>query len=206
MSLEEVAKGIGTSNQQISRLERGTQRLNTDWIYKLSNFFGVSSAVLMGDGDIPVQSQNIALQRKESSLQSGVVGVIGGNPFGPDTVPVLGNANGSSEAIMLNFDEPIGHLPRHPNQVGMKGAFALYARGDSMFPRYMPGDPVYAISNRPPAKGQDCFVEMKNGEGFIKNFVKQTDKELVCRQYNPAKEWKRHLSDVKAIHAVVGRG
>jgi phage repressor protein C with HTH and peptisase S24 domain len=147
-----------------------------------------------------------SIRNSEYLLQSQVAKSMGDIPFGPDVVPVLGNANGSSEAIMLNVDEPIGELPRHPNQFNMKGAFAVYARGESMYPRYKSGDPVYAIANRPPARGQDCLVEMTNGEGFLKEFIKQTEEYIICEQFNPPGEWKRKLSDIHAIHAIVGRG
>lgn len=218
-----------TLNRRTKDKVEVTHKLSFPSLAKIAKFLNMEPAQLVAyraalekaiqeNADIPsfsisaVKQTDPALQYKESmrnadfSLQSGVVGAIGENPFGPDTVPVLGNANGSSEAIMLNFDEPIGVLPRHPNQVGMKGAFALYARGESMYPRYMPSDPVFAIANRPPARGQDCIIEMNNGEGFLKCYVRQTDKFLVCKQYNPDIEWKRPLSDIKAIHAVIGRG
>lgn len=151
------------------------------------------------------QTKNIKIP-SESSLQPKVADDIENISFGPDMIPILGNANGSTEALVLNFDQPIGQILRHPNQKGMKGAFALYARGESMSPRYMPGEPVYVIANKPPQKGQDCIVEMKNGESYLKIYTKQTEAELICRQLSPDKSWKRLLMDIKSIHAVVGRG
>lgn len=126
--------------------------------------------------------------------------------FGEDTVPILGHANGSSDAIMINFHNEIGQAARHPNLKGIKDGFALYAAGDSMSPRYKSGELIYVACKRPPLPGQDCVVEMQDGVGFVKEFSKRTAKEIVCMQYNPEKEWRRLLSDVKAVHAVVGRG
>lgn len=126
--------------------------------------------------------------------------------FGPDTVPILGHANGSPDAVVINMDNEIGRALRHPNQQGLKDGFALYAAGDSMSPRYRPGELVYVAAKRPPIIGQDCIVEMTNSDGFLKEFVKFTDKDILCKQLNPPREWKRPLSEVKAVHAVVGRG
>jgi len=107
---------------------------------------------------------------------------------------------------MLNPDNKIGFVDRHPKQVGMIGSFAVYAHGDSMYPRYKAGEVLYCIENRHPIRGQDCIIELTNGEAFIKEFDKRTEKEIICRQYNPATTWKRPLSEIRAIHLVVGQG
>lgn len=128
------------------------------------------------------------------------------DPYTSEYIPILGNANGSKEAVMLNFSDPIGKVKRYSSQENVKGAFALYARGTSMYPRYKGGELVFLVPNREVTIGNDCVVELNNGEAYLKEFVKRTDKEIICRQFNPAKEWKRPLSEIKAIHAVVGRG
>lgn len=140
--------------------------------------------------------------KKEIDSHAQVVEQRVGHSFS-DTIPVLGSANGSSEALVLNFDDPIADTPRHPEQEGFKNAFAMYVIGDSMTPRHRPGEKVYALASLMPKRGQDCIVEMQNGEGYIKTFEEKTKKEVICTQLNPEQKWKRLLSDVKAIHAVV---
>lgn len=126
--------------------------------------------------------------------------------FGPDTVPILGQANASSKATILNYDEPIGEALRHPNQKGVKNAFYLMIYDESMSPRYYPGERAAVNGGSMPIAKSDCIIELNNGEVYIKQFVKTTAKEVICSQLNPKQEWKRLLSDIKAIHAVVGRG
>jgi phage repressor protein C with HTH and peptisase S24 domain len=128
--------------------------------------------------------------------------------FGPDTVPILGMANGGDpNAIhIVSTGDEIGRAPRHPNQAGMRNAFAVYTSGESMAPRYRNGELVYVGGGVPPLHGQDCVVELQGSEGYLKEFVKRTDKEVICRQHNPPKEWRVGVEKVKAIHAVVGRG
>lgn len=133
------------------------------------------------------------------------IGTVADIQFGPDTVPILGSANGSSEAFVLNFDEPIGEILRHPGQKNMNGAFAIEVRGSSMTPRYKAGWIVYPIANKYPRPDQGCIIEMKNdGEAFLKVFIRETEKEIICMQYNPEKEWKRLKSDIKALHSIAG--
>lgn len=200
LTQRELATQIGWSQEDVSRAENGKTKLTDNKIRKLADFFNVNSSVILGDEKILMEKRyNVIDSFKKQSERNQV-------HFGPDTIPILGLANGSPEALILNFDEPIGEILRHPNQVGMKGSFALYARGESMSPRYMSGDPVYVIANKPPSKDQDCIIELTNGESYLKRFTKQTNKELICYQYNPPREWKRLSTEIKAIHAVVGRG
>lgn len=196
-TLEYAAKLAGTTNQHLSRLETGTARLNVDWIEKFSEIYKIDASEILNASQKP-----FPLQKEYPATMSDSIPV----QFGPDTIPILGHANGSNDAVMLNTDSEIGRALRHPNQQGMKGAFALYACGESMTPRYMPGELVYAASKKPPIRGQDCIIELNNGEGYLKQFDKIESDEVLCKQLNPAKTWKRQLSDVKAIHAIVGRG
>lgn len=190
----------GWSQPDVSRAELGVTPLGEEEIRQLSEVFDVGVGEILGESEKKIKNQ------EESRLPTATEGSMSPVSFGPDMVPILGSANGSSEALILNFDEPIGEIMRHPNQKGMKGSFAVLMRGESMYPRYKEADPIFAIYNRPPSRGQDCLIELTNGESFVKCFIKKTAKDLICEQYNPASEWKRKLADVKAMHAVVGRG
>lgn len=47
LSQKELADLIGTSNQQISRLEKGQVRLNTDWMHRLADALSIDPAVFL---------------------------------------------------------------------------------------------------------------------------------------------------------------
>lgn len=193
-SLIELANKVNSYPQQVSKFELGQQRITDVWIKKFAKAFEIEPAVFFGE------QENLDLQPKFGRS-------IGHVSFGTEMVPILGHVNGSGEAVVLNFDEPIGEAPLHPNQKNVRGGFALYTVGESMSPRYRPGELVYAIAKRQPQPSQDCIVEMnQDNESFLKEFVRFTDKEIICKQLNPTKEWKRPRADIKAIHAVVGRG
>lgn len=206
----------GGKNQEWLKSEMGvSQAAVSQWsndvqipknMVRLAEILNVDVLWLMnGDGDIFAAQHDIK-NKYDSSLQPQIAERIGGVSFGPDTVPILGHANGSPDAVMLNPDNEIGRALKHPNQQGLSSAFALYARGDSMFPRYAEGELIYVASGLPVIKGKDCVIEMKNGEGFVKQYYKTTDTHIICKQLNPAMDWKRLLSEVKSVHAIVGRG
>lgn len=196
-----LSQSIGKNNAYINQyLYRGIpERLHEGTRHD------IAVALSLNEKDL-ITPQKENERNKKSPLKSSTGGSKEDTQFGPDMVPVLGVANGSSEALVLNFDEPIGEVPRHPNQAGMMGSYAFEARGESMAPRYFPGDTVYAIKNKQPKKSQDCHVVLTNNESFLKTFSKQTAKEIICTQYNPVREVRWSLSEIKSINAVVGRG
>ena len=126
-------------------------------------------------------------------------------PTYADTIPIYGAAAQLPQAVGLG-NQPIGHTPRHPAQADMKDAFAFYAVDDSMAPRYRLGELVYGVANKPPARGQDCLVELHSGMGFLREFSARTGDSLLCRQLAPARDWEQPAQEVKALHAIVGRG
>jgi phage repressor protein C with HTH and peptisase S24 domain len=193
----QLAEKLGWSQVDVSRAENGKVPITDRKIQKLANIFGVRPSHILGENNIHEYADLIRLPKILKKNKDTAT-------FGPDMVPILGHANGSSEAIMLNFDEPIGETMRHPRQINMQGAFALQVRGNSMSPKYEAAQKVFPLLNHFPKQQQGCIVEMKNGEAFIKVFIRETEKELIFKQYNPPKEWKRSKSEVKALHAIVG--
>jgi phage repressor protein C with HTH and peptisase S24 domain len=94
----------------------------------------------------------------------------------------------------------------HPNQANVREPFALEVADVSMSPRYEPGEIVYVAPNRRPTAGRDCVVVTTDGQGLLKRYVRQTDRELVLEQLNPPQELTIPLDQVAQIHMVVGRG
>lgn len=209
-----VASGLSTTTltRHTTDNVEVNHKLSITSLRKIANYLGVSVDKLVLHRELVAESlkNSQKIPNLQPQIESGLTRMQPrartDSEFGPKMVSILGHANGSREALILNFDEPIGEAPQHPHQKGVKNGFALYTKGESMSPRYTPGELVYAIGNRQPLPNQDCIVELKNGEGYVKQFVRLTEKELICRQFNPEKEWKRPASEIKAIHAIVGRG
>lgn len=127
--------------------------------------------------------------------------------FGPDEVPVYGYAAGTTDdALNLHDGAEIGRVDRHPKQAGINDAFAVYVVGESMAPRFKPGQILYILPGRWPAAGEDVVIELDNGDGYVKEYRRKTQKEIICWQYNPNREWRRPLHQVKAVYSVAGTG
>lgn len=54
LSQEELAEAVGTSGQQIGRLEKGSRKLTTDWMDRLAPALDVRPRDLLGEDQVPV--------------------------------------------------------------------------------------------------------------------------------------------------------
>lgn len=189
---------LGVSQAAVSQWSNDQQ--TPKQLHKIAEVLDVDYYWLSNGTDRKIKNQD------DFPLPSTTLSSMGQISFGPDMIPILGHANASSSAIMLNHEDPIGEAPRHPNQKGVRNAFYLKIYDESMAPRYYPGERAAVNGGSMPLTKEDCIIEMNNGEAYIKQFLRTSTKDVVCRQLNPDKEWKRPLSEVKAIHAVVGRG
>jgi phage repressor protein C with HTH and peptisase S24 domain len=121
-------------------------------------------------------------------------------------LPVMGTVKGGEDGFYFNEGEAKEFIVRPPSLAGVSNAFALYVHGESMEPRYYAGEVLYVNPNRPLAKGCFVAVEMTNDRGLIKQFVRRTDELLVLAQFNPPKEIRLPMAEVKRIYRITGSG
>jgi SOS-response transcriptional repressor LexA len=122
----------------------------------------------------------------------------------PRDLPVMGAVKGGSEGFYFNEGEAKEYVLRPAGLAGASNAFALYVDGDSMEPRYFAGELVYVNPNRPLTKHCFVAVEMRDGQGLIKQFLKRSDETVVLRQFNPAKDLRLPAREVKQIYRITG--
>jgi len=126
--------------------------------------------------------------------------------FAAPLVPVYGyDAVNPKKGFNFSKDDIIDWVTRHPAQIGIANAFAVYIFSDEMEPRYFQGELVYIHPGRPPENNRDCIIEMKNGEAFIRRFLRQSRENVYVGQFNPPAEKEIPREDIKAIYAVIGR-
>ena len=110
----------------------------------------------------------------------------------PLDVPVLGTAAGGElgkGAFQLTTDV-VDYVRRPAGLAGARDAYALYVEGDSMVPRFEPGDLIFVHPHRKAARGDYVVIQepdSNNGEprAFLKRFVTVTGKLLRTEQFNP---------------------
>jgi SOS-response transcriptional repressor LexA len=121
-------------------------------------------------------------------------------------LPVIGAVKGGAEGFYFNEGDPKEYVERPAALAGVANGFALYVDGDSMEPRYFAGEILYVNPNRPISRNCFVAVELRDGQGLIKQFVRRTDDHVFLRQFNPAKDLRLPVRDVKRMYRITGSG
>jgi phage repressor protein C with HTH and peptisase S24 domain len=125
---------------------------------------------------------------------------------GQRDLPVIGAVKGGSDGFYFNDGEAHEFVERPANLKGAFNAFALYVDGDSMEPRYFAGELLYVNPNRPVTRNCFVAVELADGQGLIKQFLRRSDDEIVLHQFNPARDILLKSAEVKRIYRITGAG
>lgn len=191
--------------------KRGNVRHDT--LSKLLAAIDVSLAQFEA-GTTPVRTEVAGTGMSVSDIQRAWRGAPQSKP-----VPLLGSAiggewDGVDEAIELtelHLSEVLDYLPRTPSVANDPEAYALTIVGDSMAPRYEPGERVTVSPRSPASIGDDVVVQLR-GEGsdritlvLIKRLVRRTARFIELRQFNPDMTFQVPLERVAAVHRVRGR-
>lgn len=111
-------------------------------------------------------------------------------------------ANGDG-AFLLNTGDAVDFVRRGPGIASNRRVFAIYVEGDSMAPRFEPGELVYVDKNRPIRSGDDVVLVVASraaGEApraYLKRLVRRTADRWICEQFNPAKQIEFEVAALK---------
>lgn len=175
----DLGRLLGLDSSQITRISKGTRRLQRHEWKKIEDWLSLSLDQSSGDSAVAIM---------------------------PGLVPLYGWAGVSSEEKLIFSEQTLlGAVPRHPNQLNVRGAFALRVHDEGMVPRYEPGEVVYLSPNQWPSREQDCVLVTSDGFGYLARFVNRADGQVTLRLLNGDKTLTFGLQEVAAVHAVVGR-
>lgn len=169
------------------------------------------------------------LQTTEQWLLNGSVPTVGADPAshptdvrpaevaarfdGAKDVPVLGTAAGSelgNGAFQLTTDV-IDYARRPYGLIGAPGVYALYVEGESMSPRFEPGDLIFVHPHRKPLGGDYVVIQepdTNNGEprAFVKRLIKITGTTIRVEQFNPRANIDFVIRPGTIVHKVMTDG
>lgn len=212
LSMREVSEHLGWALTRYQHYEDRYRRqfLPLDFIRTIMPIFvakGIQPSDMLALAGL---SENEMPGRGSSGAE--VQGLAAASPSGPSTtgakrdLPVIGAVKGGSEGFYFNDGDAKEYVVRPGGLEGVANGFALYVDGDSMEPRYFAGEILYVNPNRPVTKNCFVAVELGDGQGLIKQFLRRSDDHIVLRQFNPAKDLRIAAKDVKRIYRIVGAG
>ena len=204
LSLQDVADAAGTSQQQVSRLEKGRRGLTDKWMRRLAKALDCDPAHLLAPSENPETDTPSPSELADMGAPFRPVRPRAYEPA-PRDVPIRGAAAGNHEGEFQLGEAAIDHAPRPQGTPNARDVYAIYLVGESMWPRYKPGAVIYVSPHRPPQIGDDVVVQIHEESGevraMVKNLVRQTAKTLFLEQYNP----KKTIEIAKAANVVVHR-
>lgn len=127
------------------------------------------------------------------------------------SIPVYGQAVAGDDGYFIFNGQKIADLLAPPSLAAVRDAYAVLVSGESMEPRYFAGEAVYVNPYIPVRRGDFVVAQVVNGEdpiprGYVKQYVRKSEAELVLGQLNPAKEMRFPAERVKSVHKIVFSG
>ncbi len=122
-------------------------------------------------------------------------------------IPVRGTAQGGPKGAFVLTGDDIDYVRCPPRLATAQGTYGLFIEGDSMSPRYEPGELIFVAPRRPARIGDDVVIVQRNGDGehcaFIKRLLKRNSEEIMVEQFNPPKKIRFLVAEIDSIHLVL---
>lgn len=207
-SLDDLAEKSGVNRMSISQIERGTVDPRVSTIERIATALGFQNVEQLHAevrrGTDP-SSHTSTGQRDEHAPEPFDRDITRG--YKKHDVPVVGDAEASANGIISWDDggvvaQQIEQWVSRSFADGDPKAYALRVRGDSMVPRYFPGEVVIAQPRLTPKDGDFACVQLVNGERLVKR-VFRTPTGWVLRSLNEAYPPREvTLAEVHAVHVI----
>lgn len=191
----------GSSTKVVKEIERKGTIPREPRLRAIAKTLGVSLDYLMGRSEDPdpVKSE-VALREAGGAFTHRPA-----NPFKPlPAIPLVGTGDCADlqfetetgelvdiERSSFDPDHTVRLIERPPALKGAKDIYAIYFQGESMLPRYEPGEVALIDPTRPAGPGDYVLVQLNNGTEddvtsvLVKRLVSANSKTVALRQLNP---------------------
>lgn len=210
LSRAELAAKVGAHHNTIQKFENDERKLSVDWITKLAPHLGTSVADFLAGGQVKQSGHDSVTNNRVDPVPAP------SNVYAPEKwpldLPVMGIGECGPDGWSLWNGEVIQMTHRPPSLAGVPRAYAVYAKGDSMEPRYYSGEMLHINPAKPVEPGSFVLVQIKptrDGEApgaILKRLVRRSPTKVILEQFNPPKKFEIKVSEIVSIHRVVGTG
>lgn len=113
------------------------------------------------------------------------------------------------ERCSFDSDHTVRMIARPPALEGARDLYAIYFHGESMMPRFEPGEVGIVDPQRPAGPGDYVLVQLTDGEEeavisvLVKRLVRLNARELVLQQFNPPATFTVPRSRVARVHRIL---
>lgn len=213
VSLRQLSITITGKPDLLRDVKRKGHLPTADNIRRLAEELGTSVDYLLGSVDVPdpVLSE---VEVDDRRLQWRA-------PTNLPPIPLVGTGDCASlsvkdeagqmieiERSSFDPDHPVRMINR-PQVFAGRDLYAIYFHGESMMPRYEPGEIGLVDPSRPAGPGDYVLVQLTDGESdpvvgvIVKRLVRSNNRELVLEQFNPPATFSVPRSRVKRVHRIL---
>ena len=113
------------------------------------------------------------------------------------------------ERCSFDSDHTVRMIARPAALAGSQDVYAIYFHGESMLPRFEPGDVGFVDPRRPAGPGDYILVQLNSGNDddvvsvLVKRLVRATARELVLEQFNPPATFTVPRARVARFHRIL---
>lgn len=113
------------------------------------------------------------------------------------------------ERCSFDPEHPVKLISRPPALQGAGDLYAIYFHGESMMPRYEPGEIGIVDPRRPAGPGDYVLVQLNSGDDddvvsvLVKRLVRSNARELVLEQFNPPAIFTVPRTRVARVHRIM---
>lgn len=201
---DDVAEKLGVHPVTISKLRNGALSLDDEWRARFAESFDTEHDLLFGFEPLPAaRPAEIRPPRRGRPRAS--------RPPARQVrseLPMFGWAAGAVAGVETITSEPVEYVPCPPALSDIDEAYALRTRGESMVPRFFPGELVYVHPHKAVKSGDHVVVQTQRFEGsgtetWIKRFDADDEQSIYAAQYNPEGRVTFRKSNVLYVHRVL---
>lgn len=206
-----LAKLIGTSQPAVKKIEDGTT-IKSKYLPKIAEVLELPLAQLDKSltPNVPGtvnQQPRVNAPSRNQPLQT----IPGEQLMGGHDLPVHSIVEGGRGALVLS-SEPFTSIARPTVLQGLRSAYGVLVRGNSMAREYNEGDIAYVDPHKPPRAGDPCVFQSHKEDGTTEATIKYlarspdaSDTLWYVEQSNPAKKFTLKKSEWQICHVAVGK-
>ena len=199
LTMSDVSKNLGKNHAYLHQfLNRGIPAHLPESIREqLAAILQVPEPQLKGSGAARVGSL-LTGRARVSALLTG------------DRIPVMAIGQAGADGWFSWPGATVDFVSRPPYLANATQAYAVYVVGPNMEPRYMEGEIAHIHPDKPVTLGACVLVRLRpDREGdpsraSIRRLVRRSASKVTLEQFNPAKETDIKLSEIVAMHRIVG--
>lgn len=111
--------------------------------------------------------------------------------------------NPKAQSFYIETEKPNDYIFRPPYLTHNNHAFAIYAQGSAMEPKFEPGDLLVIDPFRPPQPYDYVIIEQKNQQGqtqcFLRRYIRTVADEVILQQFTPWEEHRLRRDEIKSL-------